>query len=70
MVYDSDIARIPHRWQAFFFVLETSAGIAHERISAINHVMKETIFYLKRVQDECWLERTLKVAVLESGRST
>lgn len=70
MVYDSDIARIPPRGQVFFFVLDISTGIAHERINAINHAMQEAIFYLKQVQDECWLERTIKVAVLECGRNT
>lgn len=70
MVYDSNIERIPPRGQVFFFVLDTSTGIAHEQINAINHAMQEAIFYLKQVQDECWLERTLKVAVLECGRST
>lgn len=70
MVYDSDIARIPPRGQVFFFILDTSTGIAHERINAINHAMQEAIFYLKQVQDECWLERTIKVAVLECGRNT
>lgn len=70
MIDDNTIMEVRPRDQVFFFVLDTSTGIDHERINAINHAMQEAIFYLKQVQDECWLERTIKVAVLECGRST
>ena len=70
MIDDNTIMEVRPRDQVFFFVLDTSTGIAHERINAINHAMHEAIFYLKQVQDECCLERTIKVAFLECGRST
>ena len=70
MLCDRIIEGLATRDQVFFFILDTATGVTHERINAINHAMQEAIFYLKRAQDEYGLERTLKVAVLECGRST
>ena len=70
MIDDNTIMEVRPRDQVFFFVLDTSTGIAHERIDAINHAMQEAVYFLKRAQDECIHERKIKVAVLECGRCT
>lgn len=69
MVYE-DIEMTPTRDQVFFFVLDTSTGISNERIIAINHAMWEAILLLEQYQAEDWLGLTIKVAVLECGRTT